>query len=188
MSKSVERAPTPANSIVQNTVGKGRERRRDVHSRIGLEGASRRRHADYIMHASAGRATKNPDHRRKEVRNLVRSYVTCSSERQREIEREWDTDDQASHEKPTQTVETYLSEGEHDRGGHLKSKSKKKKLTDEEDKSQPWLCEETDPFTTWIRNFEVPKRTCMPTNVKTYDGTGDPEDHLKIFQTAAKIE
>ncbi|GJS20364.1 hypothetical protein Tco_0448996 [Tanacetum coccineum] len=28
----------------------------------------------------------------------------------------------------------------------------------------------------------------MPTNVKTYDGTGDPEDHLKIFQTAAKIE
>ncbi|GKC49911.1 reverse transcriptase domain-containing protein [Tanacetum coccineum] len=28
----------------------------------------------------------------------------------------------------------------------------------------------------------------MPTNVKTYDGTGDPEDHLKFFQTAAKIE
>ncbi|GKA99975.1 reverse transcriptase domain-containing protein [Tanacetum coccineum] len=28
----------------------------------------------------------------------------------------------------------------------------------------------------------------MPTNVKTYDGTGDSEDHLKIFQTAAKIE
>ncbi|GKB89925.1 reverse transcriptase domain-containing protein, partial [Tanacetum coccineum] len=28
----------------------------------------------------------------------------------------------------------------------------------------------------------------MPTNVKTYDGTGDPEDHLKIFQTAKKIE
>ncbi|GJV34947.1 reverse transcriptase domain-containing protein [Tanacetum coccineum] len=28
----------------------------------------------------------------------------------------------------------------------------------------------------------------MPTNVKTYDGTWDPEDHLKIFQMAAKIE
>ncbi|GKC31395.1 hypothetical protein Tco_1038689 [Tanacetum coccineum] len=28
----------------------------------------------------------------------------------------------------------------------------------------------------------------MPTNVKTYDGTGDPEDHLKIFQAAEKIE
>ncbi|GKA71243.1 reverse transcriptase domain-containing protein [Tanacetum coccineum] len=28
----------------------------------------------------------------------------------------------------------------------------------------------------------------MPSNVKTYDGTGDPEDHLKYFQAAAKIE
>ncbi|GKD43384.1 reverse transcriptase domain-containing protein [Tanacetum coccineum] len=28
----------------------------------------------------------------------------------------------------------------------------------------------------------------MPTNVKTYDGTGDPEDQLKIFQEAAKME
>ncbi|GJU82869.1 reverse transcriptase domain-containing protein [Tanacetum coccineum] len=28
----------------------------------------------------------------------------------------------------------------------------------------------------------------MPTNVKTYDGTEDPEDHLKIFQAAAQVE
>ncbi|GJW80450.1 reverse transcriptase domain-containing protein [Tanacetum coccineum] len=28
----------------------------------------------------------------------------------------------------------------------------------------------------------------MPNNVKTYDGTGDPEDHLKIFQAAARVE
>nr|GEU34589.1 hypothetical protein [Tanacetum cinerariifolium] len=28
----------------------------------------------------------------------------------------------------------------------------------------------------------------MPVNVKTYDGTGDPNDHLKIFQATAKIE
>ena len=28
----------------------------------------------------------------------------------------------------------------------------------------------------------------MPTHVKTYDGTGDPEDHLKNFCTAAKVE
>nr|GEX80111.1 reverse transcriptase domain-containing protein [Tanacetum cinerariifolium] len=60
--------------------------------------------------------------------------------------------------------------------------------TVEEDLSQPWLCEENDLFTARIRNFKVPKRTRMPTNVKTYDGTGDPEDHLKIFQTLAKIK
>ncbi|GJW20301.1 reverse transcriptase domain-containing protein [Tanacetum coccineum] len=28
----------------------------------------------------------------------------------------------------------------------------------------------------------------MPNNVKNYDGTGDPEDHLKIFQAAAQVE
>ncbi|GJX57063.1 reverse transcriptase domain-containing protein [Tanacetum coccineum] len=65
---------------------------------------------------------------------------------------------------------------------------KKQWSTDEEDISQPWLCEETDPFITRFHNFEVPKRTRMPTNVKMYDGTRDPEDHLKIFQTAVKIK
>ncbi|GJT11168.1 reverse transcriptase domain-containing protein [Tanacetum coccineum] len=28
----------------------------------------------------------------------------------------------------------------------------------------------------------------MPSHVKTYDGSGDPEDHLKLFQSAAKTE
>nr|GEW67532.1 reverse transcriptase domain-containing protein [Tanacetum cinerariifolium] len=28
----------------------------------------------------------------------------------------------------------------------------------------------------------------MPNNVKTYDGTGDPEDHVKIFEAAAQVE
>ncbi|GKD05700.1 hypothetical protein Tco_1180674, partial [Tanacetum coccineum] len=28
----------------------------------------------------------------------------------------------------------------------------------------------------------------MPNNVKTYDESDDPEDHLKIFQAAAKVE
>nr|GEV99746.1 hypothetical protein [Tanacetum cinerariifolium] len=31
-------------------------------------------------------------------------------------------------------------------------------------------------------------RTRMPNNVKTYDGTGDPEDHVKIFQASAHVE
>ncbi|GJV03361.1 reverse transcriptase domain-containing protein [Tanacetum coccineum] len=28
----------------------------------------------------------------------------------------------------------------------------------------------------------------MPNNVKTYDGIGDPEDHIKNFQAAAQVE
>ncbi|GJZ57807.1 reverse transcriptase domain-containing protein [Tanacetum coccineum] len=48
--------------------------------------------------------------------------------------------------------------------------------------------EDRDPFTPSIRYFDFPKKTQMPNNVKTYDGSDDPEDHLKIFQAAAKVE
>ncbi|GKC68208.1 reverse transcriptase domain-containing protein [Tanacetum coccineum] len=43
------------------------------------------------------------------------------------------------------------------------------------------------PFTPRIRYFDFPK-TRMPSHIKTYDGSEDPEDHLKIFQSAAKME
>nr|GEW78250.1 reverse transcriptase domain-containing protein [Tanacetum cinerariifolium] len=52
----------------------------------------------------------------------------------------------------------------------------------------PWMCEEEDSFTPQIHNSESSRRTRMPNNVKTHDGTGDLEDHIKIFQAAAKVE
>ncbi|GJW65350.1 reverse transcriptase domain-containing protein [Tanacetum coccineum] len=80
-----------------------------------------------------------------------------------------------------------LSESEDSGGRHWKSRSKKQKsIIEEDDPSQPWVCEETDPFTLRIRYFDFLKKTRMPNNVKTYDGSDDPEDHLKIFQEAAK--
>nr|GEV53888.1 reverse transcriptase domain-containing protein [Tanacetum cinerariifolium] len=101
--------------------------------------------------------------------------------------REWDTADRVKRWPSFQTEETYLTESENERGGHWNSKSNKQRSADE-DLSKPWIYEEADPFTPRIRNFEVPKRTRMPTNIKTYDGAGDSKDHLKIFHTAAKIE
>ncbi|GJY15922.1 hypothetical protein Tco_0386344 [Tanacetum coccineum] len=71
---------------------------------------------------------------------------------------------------------------------HWKSKTKRRKLADEEDLAVPWTCEDVDPFTPRIRNFKSSRKKQMPNNVKTYDGTGDPEDHLKIFQAAAQVE
>ncbi|GKF96453.1 hypothetical protein Tco_0289188, partial [Tanacetum coccineum] len=44
------------------------------------------------------------------------------------------------------------------------------------------------PFTPRIRYFDLPKKTRMPCNVKTYDRSDDPEDHLKNFQAVAKVE
>nr|GEV31575.1 reverse transcriptase domain-containing protein [Tanacetum cinerariifolium] len=81
-----------------------------------------------------------------------------------------------------------FSESEDSRGGHWKSRLKKQKSSIEEDLSQPSMCKETDPFTPCIRYFDFPKKTRMPSNVKTYDGSEDPEDHLKFFQAAAKVE
>ncbi|GJS45351.1 reverse transcriptase domain-containing protein [Tanacetum coccineum] len=46
---------------------------------------------------------------------------------------------------------------------------------------------EKNPFAPQIRYFNFPK-TQMPSHIKTYDGSEDPEDYLKIFQPAAKIE
>ncbi|GKA71403.1 hypothetical protein Tco_0777542 [Tanacetum coccineum] len=81
-----------------------------------------------------------------------------------------------------------LSESEDSGGGHWKSRSKKKKSSmEEDDLSQPWVCEEIDHFKPRIRYFDFLK-TRMPSHIKTYDGSKDPEDHLKIFQAAAKTE
>ncbi|GJR20684.1 hypothetical protein Tco_0969211 [Tanacetum coccineum] len=58
--------------------------------------------------------------------------------------------------------------------------------SNEDDLAVPWSCEEVDPFTPRIRNFKSLRKTRMPNNVKTYDGTGDPEDHVKKIQAAAQ--
>nr|GEU68851.1 reverse transcriptase domain-containing protein [Tanacetum cinerariifolium] len=57
-----------------------------------------------------------------------------------------------------------FSESEDSGGGHWKSRSKKQKSSiEEDDLSQPWVCEETYPFTPRIRYFDFPKKTQMPT-------------------------
>ncbi|GJU75223.1 reverse transcriptase domain-containing protein [Tanacetum coccineum] len=92
------------------------------------------------------------------------------------------------HEGTSSRRTSGYSESEDSEGGHWKSKSKRHRSdTYEDDLSQPWTCEERNPFKTRIQNFDFP-RTRMPSYVKTYDGSGDPEDHIKLFQSAAKTE
>nr|GEX70514.1 reverse transcriptase domain-containing protein [Tanacetum cinerariifolium] len=73
-------------------------------------------------------------------------------------------------------------------GKYQRSKSKRHKPINEDDLTRPWMCEEENPFMPRIRNFESSRKTRMPNNVKTYDETGDPEDHIKVFQAAAQVE
>nr|GEV29490.1 reverse transcriptase domain-containing protein [Tanacetum cinerariifolium] len=92
------------------------------------------------------------------------------------------------HNKRTSSRRTEaLSKSEDSAGGHWKSSPKRQKSSVEDVMSQPWVCEETYPFTPWICYFDFPK-TQMPSHIKTYDESEDPEDHLKIFQAAAKTE
>ncbi|GJX89329.1 hypothetical protein Tco_0341343 [Tanacetum coccineum] len=80
-----------------------------------------------------------------------------------------------------------LSKSKSSAGGHWKSRLKRQKSDVEDDLSQPWVCEEIDPFTPRICYFDFPK-TRKPSHIKTYDGSEDPEDHLKIFQSPAKTK
>ncbi|GJT12887.1 hypothetical protein Tco_0859929 [Tanacetum coccineum] len=156
----------------------------DVFTRLGEKERS-----VFIRLGNKERIARDPDRRKREAKSLNQSYVNCSSERQREIKQEWNAVDRANRKMLIPAREATLSESKNSRGGHWKSRPKKlKSSTDEDDLSQPWLCEEMDPFTPRIRNFVFPKRIHMPSNVRIYDGTGDPEDHLKNFQTAAKVE
>nr|GEV95661.1 hypothetical protein [Tanacetum cinerariifolium] len=81
-----------------------------------------------------------------------------------------------------------VSKSDFSDGRYRKSKSKRHKPTDEDDLTRPWMCEEKDPFPPRIRNFESSRRTRIPNNAKTYDGTRDPDDHVKNFQAAAKVK
>ncbi|GJY27237.1 reverse transcriptase domain-containing protein [Tanacetum coccineum] len=90
-----------------------------------------------------------------------------------------------SRQESSRYTENY-SESEDSEGGHWKSKLRRKKSSvEDDDLSQPWVCAETDPFTSRIRHFDFPK-TRMPSYVKTYNGSEDPEDHLKSFRQQQK--
>ncbi|GKB16650.1 hypothetical protein Tco_0850573 [Tanacetum coccineum] len=60
---------------------------------------------------------------------------------------------------------------------------KGKAKADEEDLSKPFKEVLKCPFTRRIVEFSSPSHK-MPTNIKIYDGTGDPEDHIGRFMGA----
>ncbi|GKA33474.1 hypothetical protein Tco_0719903 [Tanacetum coccineum] len=92
-------------------------------------------------------------------------------------EKEIEVQPKEHHHRGTSSWETGgYSESEDSKGGHWKSKSRRNRSnTHEDDLSQPWTCEERNPFTPRIWHFNFP-RTRMPSHVKTYDGRGSGGD------------
>ncbi|GJU35551.1 hypothetical protein Tco_1183905 [Tanacetum coccineum] len=125
-------------------------------------------------------------------RGIKESYGnTCSSyrtgARHRYHSRDKDCSRSMKRGREIESPLSHMSESGTSDGGYWKSKLKRRKPIDEEDLAVPWSCEEVDPFTPRICNFKSSQKTQMPNNVKTYDGTGDLEDHVKIFQAAAQL-
>ncbi|GKC02123.1 hypothetical protein Tco_0993733 [Tanacetum coccineum] len=112
------------------------------------------------------------DSRRRSYHGSRRDTEICyQSSRSRETELAFEK----RHNKRASSRRTdALSESECHVGGHWKAKPKRQKSSVEDDLSQPWVCEETDPFTLRIRYFDFPK-TRMPSHIKTYDESEDPK-------------
>nr|GFC53164.1 reverse transcriptase domain-containing protein [Tanacetum cinerariifolium] len=146
------------------------ERRKDVHARLDFgEG-----HRERIREDSRDR-----DRGGESFRDTRESHGDSSSHSFRDEGRRHDA--KRRDRPPSSSMSRSDPGNEKDR----KSKLKRHKTT-EDDLTKPWICEEVNPFTPRIRNFESSRKTRMPNNIKTYDGTGDPEDHVKVFQAAAQ--
>lgn len=59
---------------------------------------------------------------------------------------------------------------------------------EEDDFSAPYQSDYTSKFTKRIASFSTTKKAKMPSIVKTYDGSGDPDDHMAIFSGVADTE
>nr|GEU52172.1 reverse transcriptase domain-containing protein [Tanacetum cinerariifolium] len=147
------------------------DRRKDVHTRLDFGECPRERIREDSHYSNTRARTTEPE--RVKVQDRLRygdRHVLdrLSHRRQSAFDRLSET------YSPTRlTPELKIKKAQAHRRGRL---------------DKTWMCEEENPFTPRIRNFESSRKTRMPNNVKTYDGTGDPEDHVKVFQAAAQVE
>ncbi|GJS55050.1 hypothetical protein Tco_0628412 [Tanacetum coccineum] len=176
--RGVSRSPEPRRGRLESPRKRDSERKtvfkrleKGVFHRLGDKGKIVSAHSD--------------DSRRQSYHNSRRDIKSCyQSSRSRGT---YPASEKHHNKRASSHRTEALSESEGSAGGHWKSRSKKQRSSiKDDDLSQPWVCEEIDPFTPRICYFDLPKRTRMPSYVKTYDESKDPEDHLKIFQAALK--
>ncbi|GJY25944.1 reverse transcriptase domain-containing protein [Tanacetum coccineum] len=177
-----------------------RDKRKEVHTRLDFEESPKKKRIregsqnSSARTLSARRDSSNRDRHRsrdhssgvEESYDNTRSYYGTGTKHGHGGHRNHPRYEKKGRE--SESPSSRVSESGTSDGGHWKSRSKRHKSTEEDDLAVPWICEKVDPFTPRIRNFKSSRKTRMPNNVKTYDGTGDPEDHVKNFQAAAQVE
>lgn len=153
------------------------ERRTNVHTRLG----SRRMQDRLGRQRSPSENSSRSGSRRIQDR-LGRQHSPSGSPLSSNSEEKW-----RKRHKRNNSSSSNSSDNEDRETGHWKSRRRRRDEEDE-DISLPWRRQKVDAFARSISDFSDNKKRRMPTNVKTYDGTGDPDDHLKIFKSAAAIE
>ncbi|GJX02418.1 reverse transcriptase domain-containing protein [Tanacetum coccineum] len=139
-------------------------RRRDVRKRLGPKDArSMSRSPEPRRDRSRSPRRKDPE-RETVFRRLEKGVFHRLGDKEKETE----PAPRRHHGRKTYSRKGgRMSESEDSAGGHWKSKSKKQRSSmKDEDLSQPWVCEETDPFTPRIRYFDLPKR--IPAKVERW--------------------
>ncbi|GJT89270.1 hypothetical protein Tco_1070987 [Tanacetum coccineum] len=172
MSKSANHAPTPGGSVVQNTAGKGSKQMPDGPHGFMSDDKLREFFDKHYNQLLPIMAEKDPETSHVVGIQAIRGTQVPGEPPEIQTKEERGQD---PHPK---------LQSENSQEGHWNSMPKKlKSSTDEDDLSQPWLYEETDPFTPQIHNFVIPKRVRMPSNIKIYDGAGDRIGMAKAPET-----
>ncbi|GJW12389.1 hypothetical protein Tco_1578216 [Tanacetum coccineum] len=96
----------------------------------------------------------------------------------------------SSSDHPRRREGSDSSEQDSSDGGDRNPRHQKSRRTNnsEEDMSLPWHRQKADAFVKRIKNYLDNIKRRLPSHVKTYEGTGDPHDHLKIFETVTTNE
>ncbi|GKE25278.1 hypothetical protein Tco_1436790, partial [Tanacetum coccineum] len=169
------------------------DKRKGLQSRLDFGDTpkkARRIRSDSLSPGDRNSPARSRSRTRSHLRGVRESYGdTYSSQRTRPRDRSRSNDYHGGMRKKrgNESPSSRASVSSSSNGTHQRPR-RRHESTDEEDLAVPWTCEDVDPFTPRIRNFRSSRKTRMPNNVKTYDGTGDPEDHLKVFQAVAQVE
>nr|GEU68713.1 reverse transcriptase domain-containing protein [Tanacetum cinerariifolium] len=159
------------------------DRRKDVHTRLNFGERPRERIREDSHYSNARARATEPE--RVKVQDRLRYGDRHVLDR---LGHRRQSHSHNMKRRRDKSLPSSLSRSDSSDGKYRRSKSKRHKSTDEDDLTRLWMCEEENPFTPRIRNFESSRRIRMPNNVKTYNGMGDPEDHVKVFQAATQVE
>nr|GEU36838.1 reverse transcriptase domain-containing protein [Tanacetum cinerariifolium] len=161
--------------IIMDKVRRGR--RKDVHTRLDFGEGPKERTREDSHHSSARATTTKPE--RLKVQDRLRYGDRHDHPRGRSHPHRLYTSNEErpkDRERFRSVRESYDDSFSHSYRDKNRSRHMKRRRDNE------------SPLSSVSKSDSSDGRTRMPNNVKTYDGTGDPEDHVKIFQAAAHVE